>query len=901
METNILEQWPLVNSLSPTVCFFRVDPSHKIHFFIMKRSIFVVWLLCVTGLVSAGCDCTFAGQCNNNCDATQYCATCTLAGCQAVPAGKYVSSSCDHNPVNCPVGTYSPGSQQNCNPCPAGTFIEVRGSTACSTCFAGFFSNSGMSSCLGCSPGFFAATTGLSSCSACSPGFRSSIPLGNSTTCSSCAIGRFTNQAASSRCNNCPGGFFSNSTQLSSCYTCEPGRYRLDGISNPNCSSCEMGKFQVYAGKSFCSSCLEGSYSSLNGSTSCSNCNVGEYSASGVSRCSSCPQGRFNSISGSACSDCPSGKYSDQQGQTACQACPGVTTTQFSGAADSSACVCPDGYYGDTYIGIPCKPCVFTGSRITCPVGTILPVIGNGYFRNQEDLGKAVMCWPSSACPVTGQNVITVCSTGYTGYACSSCVFPTHFRSGLDCKNCPLLVFRVLAILAVTLILLVVMYRMISSPIGVIPEMKVMMNSLQIIALYSRTPVKWIGLMASLINLASVTNLDFDIFTADCFQRFRFWSKFYLRFFLPHIFAYAIIGLTSLRLFLRKKPLSDFKNQAISFWIAINVGFYALFMNTLLEPFRCLRQSDDVYVSASDPSTKCFDAEWKRNLIFVIPTLFFYLIVFPLGLGFVLRSNRRNLDTEKGLVRYGFLIRLYKSQFYFWDIVVMLKRAFFFVSLNFFTNSESANSKTFFSIAVIFIFLSIQIVCSPYNLRTRNVLSNIWDAICVMILVAGACLFDQNISMEEQKKWSLLLGLGLIVFAAFNATLIIKIGLLSRLNGKIVVSRRNLQSLTKDEKDDVVHAIILSLLRESSHITVNSRDADRLLGPQLKEKLQDYNQRFRMGSTVTLADTFQAPSRKGESRFSVSSQHTFNASFSPMMPSNLRPQFPIEGKETASL
>jgi hypothetical protein len=219
-----------------------------------------------------------------------------------------------------------------------------------------------------------------------------------------------------------------------------------------------------------------------------SQCVAGQYT-NGTS-CVDCVAGKYqNNPSLSICQSCPIGFYSPALNATSlslCLKCEGGTTNVV-GATDQSFCFCSPGYYGSPPSGIPCKSCSKRG--IMCPFENMtLPMVREGYYRLNSD--SARICLPKSSCETTYLNVNTSCSVGYTGIGCSNCV-DGYYRQELDCVYCPPVGYRILSVILLTGVLIFVLSRLTSSNGRLSVELRIAIQSIQIVALYSRFLSNW--------------------------------------------------------------------------------------------------------------------------------------------------------------------------------------------------------------------------------------------------------------------------------------------------------------------------------------------------------------------------------------------------------------------------
>ena len=133
----------------------------------------------------------------------------------------------------------------------------------------------------------------------CSPGFETDNRTG-ATSCTACDAGKFSTNATAWQCLPCAEGRSSTSGQ-------------------PECDSCEAGRFQALSGQGSCETCSVGKVAPASGSMVCSECEPGKAQrASGQEQCEKCAEGKFSGAEGSsACEPCGI-EYDSKEGSEVC-------------------------------------------------------------------------------------------------------------------------------------------------------------------------------------------------------------------------------------------------------------------------------------------------------------------------------------------------------------------------------------------------------------------------------------------------------------------------------------------------------------------------------------------------------------------------------------------------------
>ena len=273
--------------------------------------------------------------------------------CSVCPADTYyaggVCSTCTGNTTSvagseaCQCKAGFTGGPSNCQPCPAGTYKRMAGSSACRSCQANSWSESSSALC------------------ACNAGYT-----GNTgDVCVACVAGKYKNVTGPATCTDCAGNRNSGagSPNVTSCicnvgYTqVENAAMTYDVVYAQACVACEVGKFKGLTGVQACTTCAQ-NQSSVAASTICA-----------------CVPG-FTGPDGGPCAECAQGKYKNWLGSQACTTCPAFTYTAAVGMRLLVNCTCNTGYTGPH--GVACVACAagmykdVTGSSacVTCPADT---------------------------------------------------------------------------------------------------------------------------------------------------------------------------------------------------------------------------------------------------------------------------------------------------------------------------------------------------------------------------------------------------------------------------------------------------------------------------------------------------------------------------------------------------
>jgi hypothetical protein len=542
---------------------------------------------------------------------------------------------------------------------------------------------------------------------------------------------------------------------------------------------CDNGErlFQTASGNVMCQKCHEGSIPNI---TLCSSCPEGK--SSDIEQCVSCFYGRFSPIIGSSiCSPCIPGRYSHDLGSSTCALCPygffseleqssscltcfEGSTTRFEGSSNRSACICPQGYYGYQN----CLKCRDDVKGISCPAGSTFPVIEEGFFRIPgEDPNVIRQCVIPSACPYTGSDTFTNCKEGYTGMGCGTCL-QGYFWSDSGCKTCDGSGGLLASLVIFLFIILFIAYRIASSQnLQSSPaDIKVAIAGIQMVAALAKSSKKWPPFMSSFMSGLSVLNFDINVTSPACTFGSSFWGFYYVSLILPFLFC-CIVSLVSWivsrfskarsrerlkseeKKITRSRPKLDFLSKSIAAFIFLMSTMYTFIALNAFRPFQCLEQPDGTFTMLSYPSLNCYDSSWYSNLGLVIIMILITVIAYPVGVGFILFKNRRNIRNPEFFNRFGYLVDPYSDRFFWWELYSLAKKTFFSLILNSVMTLPDIE-RSFYLTMYLFFCLILESICKPFKNEEINSLNAIWNLISILWLIALAVLFIQQNEQSDQ-------------------------------------------------------------------------------------------------------------------------------------------------------
>lgn len=136
-------------------------------------------------------------------------------------------------------------------------------------------------------------------------------------------------------------------------------------------------------------------------------------------------------------------------------------------------------------------------------------------------------------------------------------------------------------------------------------------------------------------------------------------------------------------------------------------------VDTIISVISCSQMTDKKYIKA-DPSYECYSEEHMYYILVVFtPSLFFWVLAFPVGLFGLILKEKNNLDKFIVKVKYGFIINEYRPNCFYWEFVKIFERIAIILFLNFFDTEIMI--KGLLILLTIFIYFILLQYFRPYK------------------------------------------------------------------------------------------------------------------------------------------------------------------------------------------
>jgi hypothetical protein len=162
-------------------------------------------------------------------------------------------------------------------------------------------------------------------------------------------------------------------------------------------------------------------------------------------------------------------------------------------------------------------------------------------------------------------------------------------------------------------------------------------------------------------------------------------------------------------------------DRGISLYIRGILGLTTYVVMVGFAPFRCYQQPDGSYSLVPSSDLSCYDQDWFSHMFIIVLGLI-EIILLPLGVFLIFQIK---LQENKFRWRFGILTLSFKAKYYWWEVVVLMKKLCFVMMVDL-TNDFDPSLRVFFAEIVLLIGFLSEYVCQPRKeeLRTLHTLYN---------------------------------------------------------------------------------------------------------------------------------------------------------------------------------
>jgi hypothetical protein len=166
---------------------------------------------------------------------------------------------------------------------------------------------------------------------------------------------------------------------------------------------------------------------------------------------------------------------------------------------------------------------------------------------------------------------------------------------------------------------------------------------------------------------------------------------------------------------LRRRVKATPLEKALSVYMFLLTGMFTFISSTSFSPFRCYPQEDGSFTLISNPTQDCFGPEWKSHS-WVIAIAILQIILIPIALIYILSRHKENITNNVYLWRYGLLFRSYKPEYFYWEVLIMLRKTML-VFLVDASNAFNTTTRVFFILLFLILNFVAESILRPHKIQ----------------------------------------------------------------------------------------------------------------------------------------------------------------------------------------
>ena len=532
----------------------------------------------------------------------------------------------------------------------------------------------------------------------------------------------------------------------------------------------------------------------------CVPCEPGSYLSKRLGKCTPCPIGSFSNRHGRAdctsCRELPDAqyRYMDVPNSIECKQCPEGTHRKITSPGENiSECVCLSGYYQNELKahGVECVPCpdgaVCHGANADLTLNEA-PYPQPGFYGMEGYTSRYKECENGkSQCKGGRQHE---CADGYEGIMCQACSKDYYLADG-ECHVCKGKLQPLYTFLA-TLGIVVLWFGLNTLPHEALyVTLEFMQTSDQI----GNFGFEWGSLLAPWLTLSTFVNFDVDIIVMwQCHIPWSYSRRVGLLLSLPLVkvlllsIAYVIKYFVYHRLVrtrvmskqfleyifgdLDLKYIEETPSRLIFEVLSFHHIMYLALCERTFAAFVMDVAPDGSMFMTDAPNIAKGSATHNYLYGFSIFFLFFYVIGIPLFQAYILFNGKRKnlLADPKYLIKYGFLYTRYNARFFYWELVVQIRRIVF-VSINYFAWNLPMMQAACGLVASGF-FLALQFSAGPFRHSYINTIDSMACTVNMAYIIVG--LVDSYASDPLQRLiFEVMMNSCFVGIMAFSALILI--------------------------------------------------------------------------------------------------------------------------------
>lgn len=202
------------------------------------------------------------------------------------------------------------------------------------------------------------------------------------------------------------------------------------------------------------------------------------------------------------------------------------------------------------------------------------------------------------------------------------------------------------------------------------------------------------------------------------------------------LFAVVLWGLIKLVTKMRAIP-----HKIVTSMVIIIFVLHPSLTKVTFSIFSCSELLPSQYWLITDMSIRCWDLPHLKNILSIaLPSVIVWIFGLPLLCLGLLYRTRQRLSAELIQIKYSFLYKGYKPEYYYWEFVILYRKVAL-VCASVFLSSVSTMVQALSILAILLICLFVQAALKPFRTPVFNLLET--KSILVSLLTIYVGLYFQ--------------------------------------------------------------------------------------------------------------------------------------------------------------
>lgn len=415
-------------------------------------------------------------------------------------------------------------------------------------------------------------------------------------------------------------------------------------------------------------------------------------------------------------------------------------------AQDGIKCtVCPP----ESYSLDPSQSCSDCPSNAKC-YGNYTMVPKEGYWRRNYLSDQFFECPRSNSClgPVESDYSLTgKCEKGYEGVKCSGCSKGYSMTGRFECSECiqttktyVMRVFLGLMLIAFSVGSVWLSLRTATRNRSLISVyFKILMNYFQVTSVTIYFKLNWPDIFVKLINAnLSIGEASDKAFSASCFfPDLNSKENYYINLTVIAVLPFSLIGASIIvwTFFRAFKQIEKWREKLLGTMTVLIFLIHPYVTKMMFSIFSCEKVEIDYWLT-SDFSIQCWDSEhYFYVFAFALPSLIVWTLFLPLFCIVYLCKRRNKLDSISTKYVLGFLYHGFRSEVFYWEIVVLYRKNLVIIVAVFMNSTLTNQAVT--AVLLLYFFYILQIRVQPYTCSKLNLTEELSITVSMVTISCG--------------------------------------------------------------------------------------------------------------------------------------------------------------------